>query len=41
MMQTQFHEKIKVFKSNNGKEYFNKILGQIFLEKKHCSSKFL
>ena len=32
MVQTQFHEKIQIFKSDNGKEYFNKILGSFFLE---------
>ena len=33
MVQTQFQEKIQVFRSDNGKEYFNKILGKFFEEK--------
>ena len=33
MVQTQFHEKIQIFRSDNGKEYFNKILESFFLEK--------
>ena len=32
MVQTQFHKKIQIFRSDNGKEYFNKILGSFFLE---------
>ena len=32
MVQTQFHKKIHIFRSDNGKEYFNKILGSFFLE---------
>ena len=40
MVQTQFQEKIQVFRSDNEKEYFNKILEKFF-EKKNCSSKFL
>ena len=32
MVQTQFHEKIQIFRSDNGKEYFNKILGSFFLK---------
>lgn len=30
MIETQFQEKINVFRSDNGKEYFNKILGSFF-----------
>ena len=41
MVQTQFHKKIQIFRSDNGKEYFNKILGSFFLENKYCSSKLL
>ena len=33
MVETQFQEKIQVFRSENGKEYFNKILRIYFLEK--------
>ena len=33
MVETQFQEQIKKFRSNNGKEYFNKILDNFFLEK--------
>ena len=33
MVQTQFQEKIQVFRSDNWKEYFNKILGKFFKEK--------
>ena len=32
MVQTQFHEKNHIFRSDNGKEYFNKILEIFFLE---------
>ena len=32
MVQTQFHKKIQIFRSDNGKYYFNKILGSFFLE---------
>ena len=40
MVQTQFQEKIKVFRSDNEKEYFNKILEKFFEKKKivHQSS---
>ena len=37
MIETQFQEKKKkkqVFRSDNGNEYFNKILGTYFLEKR-------
>ena len=30
---TQFQEKIKIVRSDNGKKYLNKILGKFFLEK--------
>lgn len=30
MVLTQFQEKIKIIRSDNGKEYFNKILGNFF-----------
>ena len=33
MVLTQFQTKIQVFRSDNGKEYFNKALGKFFLEK--------
>ncbi|KAL9420128.1 hypothetical protein AB3S75_037830 [Citrus x aurantiifolia] len=33
MVETQFQTKIQVFRSDNGKEYFNQILGSFFLEK--------
>ena len=33
MVLTQFQEKIKIVRSDNGKEYLNKILGKFFLEK--------
>ena len=33
MVLTQFQEKIKIVQIDNGKEYFNKILGKFFLEK--------
>ena len=33
MVQTQFQTNIQIFKSDNGKEYFNSILGNFFLEK--------
>ena len=32
MVQTQFQEKIKIFRSDNGKEYFNKHLKKFFME---------
>ena len=32
MVRTQFHEKFQIFRSDNGKECFNKILGSFFLE---------
>ena len=38
MVQTQFQEKIQVFRSYNGKEYFNKTLGKFFEEKRNCPS---
>ena len=42
MVQTQFQvqEKIQVFRSDNGNEYFNQILGEVFEEKRivHQSS---
>ena len=41
MIQTQFHAKIKIFRSDNGKEYFNKILGKYFFGKWNNPSKFL
>ena len=31
MVLTQFQTKIQVFRSDNGKEYFNKALGNFFL----------
>lgn len=31
MVRTQFLETIKIFRSDNGKEYFNKVLGEFFL----------
>ena len=34
MVQTQFEEKIQVFRNDNGKEYFNKILGNFFFQEK-------
>ena len=42
MVETQFQEKIQAFRSGNGKEYFNKILGTYFLENEiiHQSSCF-
>ena len=33
MVETQFQTKIQVFRSDNGKEYFNQILGSFFLQK--------
>ena len=33
MVLTQFQEKLKIVQSDNGKEYYNKILGNFFLEK--------
>ena len=36
MVLTQFQEKIKIVRSDNGKEYFNKILGNFFLKKGLC-----
>jgi len=33
MVLTQFQTKIQVFRSDNGKEYFNKALGNFFIEK--------
>ena len=33
MVLTRFQEKIKIVQSDNGKEYYNKILGNFFLEK--------
>ena len=33
MVQTQFQGQIQIFRSDNGKKYFNKNLGQLFLEK--------
>ncbi|KZV53482.1 hypothetical protein F511_14848 [Dorcoceras hygrometricum] len=33
MVETQFHEKIQVLRSDNGKEYFNQILRKFFQEK--------
>lgn len=32
MIQTQFQTNSQVFRSNNGKEYFNKILGTFFVD---------
>ena len=32
MVQTQFQTKIQVFRTDNGKEYFNKFLGHYFVE---------
>lgn len=32
MIQTQFQVKIKLFRSDNGREYFNKHLSKFFLE---------
>ncbi|KZT76397.1 Beta-galactosidase [Dorcoceras hygrometricum] len=33
MVETQFHEKIQVLRSDNGKEYSNQILSNFFQEK--------
>ena len=33
MIETQFHTPIQVIRINNGKEYFNSILGRYFKEK--------
>ena len=33
MVQTQFHTQIKIFRSDNGKEFFNHVLGNFFDEK--------
>lgn len=33
MIKTQSQEKIKIFRSDNGREYFNKVLGDFFSEK--------
>ncbi|KAL3520400.1 hypothetical protein ACH5RR_018549 [Cinchona calisaya] len=33
MVEIQFQEKIRIFRSDNGREYFNEILGDFFLEK--------
>lgn len=33
MIQTQFQTKIKIFRSDNGKEFFNQVLGSFFGEK--------
>ena len=33
MVKTQFNENIRIFKSDNGKEFFLKILGHFLLEK--------
>lgn len=40
MVETQFQAKIQMFQSDNGREYFNKILGSFFEDKKinHHSS---
>ena len=38
MIQIQFQEKIQVFRSDNGKEYFNETLGKFFEEKRNCPS---
>lgn len=32
MVQTQFQENIKIIKTNDGREYYNTILGDLFLE---------
>ena len=33
MVKIQFNENIRIFKSDNGREFFSKILGHFFLEK--------
>jgi len=32
LVQTQFHTQIQVFRTNNGTKFFNKIVGNFFLE---------
>ena len=41
LINTQFNEKIRIFQSDNGWEYVSTFLGQFFLVRKDCSSKFL
>lgn len=41
MVDNQFHSKISIFRSDNGKEYFNEYLGNFLKEKRYFSSIYM